>query len=256
MISTTPARISRASLTRCVSRSAIDAAEVLAHSRQVYLTGEQGVVGAQPGGAGRTRPRSNTGAVEPIGDTGPQGRTGSVGPRGDTGEGGVVGPQGPTGLIGDTLAHHIQLVTGGWLQAGDSTAGVFFGHTGSTFALIGRGGGRTHFWHWRRMGRRRSGTIGSSGRLSRRRSVTVMPMSSRSASWTPRGEVESAGGILTSASWNGARLQAHERAGLHSALDLLAESPVGFGSDRQREASNSDRSGRPGCAGWGDGRVD
>ena len=28
----------------------------------------------------------------------------------------------------------------GWIQAGDSTAGLFFGQTGSTFALIGRGG--------------------------------------------------------------------------------------------------------------------
>ena len=110
-------------------------------------TGVKGTTGpiGDTGPQGRTGSRGETGAVGPVGDTGPQGRTGSVGARGDTGERGVVGPQGPTGLIGDTLAHHVQLTTGGWIQAGDSTAGLFFGQTGSTFALIGRGGGRTHF---------------------------------------------------------------------------------------------------------------
>ena len=78
-----------------------------------------------------------------MGDTGR--RAGRVAGRGETGLPVWQGPQGPTGLIGDTLAHHVQLTTGGWIQAGDSTAGLFFGQTGSTFALIGRGGGRTHF---------------------------------------------------------------------------------------------------------------
>ena len=40
-------------------------------------------------------------------------------------------------------------------------------------------------------------------------------------------------------SWNGVRLQAHERAGLHSSLDLFAESPVGREAIVTAMASNS-----------------
>ena len=225
---------------------ALTAAEVLAHSRQVYLTGEKGVVGVT-GAAGRTGSRGETGVVGapgatgpvgytgprgetgvrgatgPVGDTGPQGKTGPIGdtgPRGNTGvqgstgiigdtgpqgktgvrgETGVVGApgatgsvgytgprgetgvrgatglvgetglqgrtgqrgetgekgaqgspgdtgvQGLTGLIGDTLAHHIQLSTGGWVRAGGSTAGVLFGETGGAFGLWGRGDNATQF---------------------------------------------------------------------------------------------------------------
>ena len=60
---------------------ALTAAEVLAHSRQVYLTGEQGAVGAT-GAAGRTGSRGETGVVGAPGATGPVGYTG---PRGETG---------------------------------------------------------------------------------------------------------------------------------------------------------------------------
>ena len=50
----------------------LTAAEVLAHSRQVYLTGEQGAVGAT-GAAGRTGSRGETGVVGAPGATGPVG---------------------------------------------------------------------------------------------------------------------------------------------------------------------------------------
>ena len=152
---------------------ALSAAEVLAHSRQVYLTGERGVVGAT-GAAGRTGPRGETGAsfwrtrvqTGPVGYTGPRGETGDrgvtglvgatglqgrTGPRGETGEKGApgapgdTGPQGLTGLIGDTVAHHIQLTTGGWLRVGGATAGVLFGETGGAFGLWGRGNNATQF---------------------------------------------------------------------------------------------------------------
>ena len=73
-------------------------AEVLAHSRQVYLTGEKGVVGVT-GAAGRTGSRGETGVVGAPGATGPVGYTG---PRGETGVKGATGPVGDTGLQGKT----------------------------------------------------------------------------------------------------------------------------------------------------------
>ena len=217
----------------------LTAAEVLAHSRQVYLTGEQGVVGAT-GGAGRTGPRGDTGAVGPVGDTGPQGKTGSVGPRGDTGERGVVGPQGPTGLIGDTLAHHIQLVTGGWLQAGDSTAGLFFGQTGSTFALIGRGGGRTHFAVRASDGAATFGynRLDADGFETQVGDSYADEQSIRFVD-TSRAKLSRLSAYHNSA-WNGARLQTYERTGLHSTLDLFSEAPVGYQAIVSLTASNGD----------------
>jgi microcystin-dependent protein len=117
------------------------------------VRGETGVVGAPgaTGSVGYTGPRGETGvrgATGLVGETGLQGRTGQ---RGETGEKGAqgspgdTGVQGLTGLIGDTLAHHIQLSTGGWVRAGGSTAGVLFGETGGAFGLWGRGDNATQF---------------------------------------------------------------------------------------------------------------
>ena len=64
---------------------------------------------------------------------------------GRKGSQGSQGPQGPTGLLGDTLASHIQLATGGWMRAGGATAGVLFGETGGAFGLWGRGDDATQF---------------------------------------------------------------------------------------------------------------
>ena len=85
---------------------ALTAAEVLAHSRQVYLTGEQGAVGAT-GAAGRTGSRGETGVVGAPGATGPVGYTGprgETGTQGSTGLVGDTGPQGRTGIRGETGA--------------------------------------------------------------------------------------------------------------------------------------------------------
>jgi hypothetical protein len=60
-------------------------------------------------------------------------------------------------LIGDTLAGHIQLVTGGWMLAGGSTAGVLFGETGGAFGLWGRGDNITRFELSAADGRMRAG---------------------------------------------------------------------------------------------------
>jgi hypothetical protein len=109
------------------------------------VQGNTGVQGAQgpTGNTGSQGPQGNTGVQ---GASGPQGNTGiqgTSGPQGATGAAGVTGIKGPTGLIGDSLASHIQLVTGGWLAAGDATNGIFFGDwTGpGTYGLVGYGGG-------------------------------------------------------------------------------------------------------------------
>ena len=100
------------------------------------------------GPRGLTGVRGETGIGGVQGQTGPVGYTGSrgeTGVRGATGAVGAIGPQGPTGLLGDTLAGHVQLVTGGWLRAGGATAGVLFGETGGAFGLWGRGDNATQF---------------------------------------------------------------------------------------------------------------
>ena len=82
----------------------LTAAEVLAHSRQVYLTGERGAVGAT-GTAGYTGSRGLTGVQGQTGTEGPQGRTGprgETGTQGSTGLVGDTGPQGRTGMRGET----------------------------------------------------------------------------------------------------------------------------------------------------------
>jgi hypothetical protein len=117
-------------------------------------TGSQGPQG-NTGTQGAQGPTGNTGSQGPQGNTGvqgasgPQGNTGiqgTSGPQGATGAAGVTGVKGPTGLIGDSLASHIQLVTGGWLAAGDATNGVFLGeYTGGTYGIIGYGSGATNF---------------------------------------------------------------------------------------------------------------
>ena len=50
---------------------------------------------------------------EIAGPTGPQGPAGAQGSQGITGIQGTQGPQGITGIVGDTLAHDIELITGG-----------------------------------------------------------------------------------------------------------------------------------------------
>ena len=184
-------------------------------------TGPQGKTGTQ----GSVGPRGDTGALGPVGDTGPQGRTG---PRGETGLPGVQGPQGPTGLIGDTLAHHVQLTTGGWIQAGDSTAGLFFGQTGSTFALIGRGGGRTHFAVRAADGAATFGynRLDADGMETQVAGSYADEQSLRFVD-TARVRLSRLAAYYT-ASWNALRLQVSERTACSSSLDLLAESAEGL----------------------------
>jgi hypothetical protein len=58
---------------------------------------------------------------------------------------GATGPQGPTGLLGDSLAYHVQLLTGGWIRAGDDNNGVLFGHLtgvwGTGMGIVSRSSG-------------------------------------------------------------------------------------------------------------------
>ena len=204
-------------------------------------TGVKGTTGpiGDTGPQGRTGSRGETGAVGPVGDTGPQGRTGSVGARGDTGERGVVGPQGPTGLIGDTLAHHVQLTTGGWIQAGDSTAGLFFGQTGSTFALIGRGGGRTHFAVRAADGAATFGynRLDADGFETQVAGSYADEQSLRFVD-TARLKLSRLAAYYT-ASWNALRLQVSERAACSSELNLLAESAEGLEAIVTTTATNN-----------------
>ncbi len=184
-------------------------------------TGPQGKTGA----VGAAGPRGDTGVAGPVGATGPQGRTG---PRGETGLPGVQGPQGPTGLIGDTLAHHVQLTTGGWIQAGDSTAGLFFGQTGSTFALIGRGGGRTHFAVRAADGAATFGynRLDADGFETQVAGSYADEQSLRFVD-TARVRLSRLTAYYT-ALWNTLRLQVSERTACSSSLDLLAESAEGL----------------------------
>jgi hypothetical protein len=116
------------------------------------ITGTQGAQGPV-GVTGAQGPQGVQGVQGPQGLTGMQGPQGVQGPLGDTG---TAGPQGPTGLLGDSLANHVQLVTGGWLRSGDDTNGLIFGYltgvwatgmlTGVSQALVGRGADAIQVW--------------------------------------------------------------------------------------------------------------
>ena len=166
-------------------------------------------------------------------------RAGRVVARGETGLPGVQGPQGPTGLIGDTLAHHVQLTTGGWIQAGDSTAGLFFGQTGSTFALIGRGGGRTHFAVRAADGAATFGynRLDADGFETQVAGSYADEQSLRFVD-TARLKLSRLAAYYT-ASWNALRLQVSERAACSSELNLLAESAEGLEAIVTTTATNN-----------------
>jgi hypothetical protein len=131
-------------------------------------------------------------------------------------------------LIGDTLAQHVQLTTGGWIQAGDSTAGLFFGQTGSTFALIGRGGGRTHFAVRAADGAATFGynRLDADGFETQVAGSYADEQSLRFVD-TARVRLSRLAAYYT-ASWNALRLQVSERAACSSELNLLAESAEGL----------------------------
>ena len=151
----------------------------------------------------------------------------------------MQGPQGPTGLIGDTLAHHVQLTTGGWIQAGDSTAGLFFGQTGSTFALIGRGGGRTHFAVRAADGAATFGynRLDADGMETQVAGSYADEQSLRFVD-TARVRLSRLTAYYT-ASWNALRLQVSERTACSSSLDLLAESAEGLEAIVTTTATNN-----------------
>lgn len=79
---------------------------------------------------GPTGPAGATGAPGITGLPGAPGATGAPGLTGTPGPPGVTGPQGPTGIIGDSLAHRVEFIDGGFLWQGktgfNATAQGFF----------------------------------------------------------------------------------------------------------------------------------
>lgn len=112
------------------------------------VTGSQGATGLQ-GNTGVQGAQGITGAIGATGSKGTTGSQGVTGVLGATGNPGVTGVQGPTGLIGDSLAHIVTFVTGGYLCQGKTGPaspaegfflGAFTGDAWKTYFSIGNTG--------------------------------------------------------------------------------------------------------------------
>ena len=84
------------------------------------ITGTTGFQGSQ----GNTGTQGSTGVQGNTGVQGSQGNTGVQGAQGITGGTGAQGVQGLTGIVGDTLAHVISFITGGYIYQNKPTYGA------------------------------------------------------------------------------------------------------------------------------------